>query len=74
MQSHETRFRAAACEALHGLDNKEIGRSLAMIIDSPDYEIGNKFSGLGDVIQWCLNKNDPWLLECANSAQPQVAT
>jgi ATP/ADP translocase/HEAT repeat protein len=74
MQSHETRLRAAAVEALHGLGNKKIGRSLAMIIDSPDYEVGNNFSGVGDVIQWCLNKNDPWLLQCANSAQPQIAT
>lgn len=68
MKSHEAQFRATACEAIQGLGNKQIGRILTTIIESPEHIKSRYFSNVEQVLEWCKKKNDPWLSECASAA------
>ena len=65
MQSHELQYRAKACEAVHGLANRHVGRLLAAVLEAPDTIRQSRFGSLHEVIAWCLGRNDPWLQQCA---------
>ena len=69
MQSKEKQLRATACEALHGLSNKRVGRALAMVIESPEQKTRSYFPNINQVLVWCMERNDPWLNQCAQASR-----
>jgi len=73
IQSGDARYRASGCEALHNLDNAHIGRSLAVILEVGMDEGKTVFKNLSEVIDWCLGRNDPWLVETANHVKLKAA-
>lgn len=73
MQSQEIQLRASACEALHGLENKRVGRTLASIIESPDRVKTGYFKELQQALDWCLQRKDPWLYQCARASRATVS-
>lgn len=73
MQSHELQYRAKACEAVHGLANRHVGRLLAAVLEAPDSARQSRFDSLHEVIAWCLGRNDPWLQQCAAAVRHPAA-
>jgi hypothetical protein len=73
MRSQEKQFRASACEALNGLENRRVGRTLASIIESPGRNKPTYFQGLDHVLDWCLIRKDPWLNQCASACREALA-
>ena len=73
IQSGDAGYRASGCEALHNLDNARIGRSLAVILEAGMAESKTAFENLADVLGWCLERDDPWLIETANNVQLKIS-
>lgn len=74
MKSQDIQLRASACEALQGLHNKAVGRSLSRVIEASDQHKTNFFPGLEQVLEWCINRRDPWLKECAQAARVSMTS
>ena len=73
MKCQTSYMKASACEALHGLENRHVGRTLASIIESPGHSKGSYFDGLEQVLEWCIRRHDPWLNECAKATRAEMA-
>lgn len=69
MGCQTSQMKASACEALHGMENRHVGRTLASVIESPERKTSNYFSGLEQVLDWCIGRSDPWLNECARASK-----
>jgi AAA family ATP:ADP antiporter len=69
IRSGDARYRASGCEALYSLGNNSVGRPLATILESGDEFKNTVFENIQQVIDWCRDRNDPWLYECANQVR-----
>ena len=68
IRSGDTRYRASGLEAMHSLENTSIARPLASILESGDERKNTVFENIQQAIDWCKDRNDPWLYQCANLA------
>ncbi len=74
LESKDGLHIANACEVLRYIADKELMKLLSGILDDVDekkkLKVTDKveFLGVRDVLNWCAQRADPWLSECATHA------